>query len=298
MKHGELIAPFLCACVIWCPISQLVSTTSGYNYDTRDLELAQDLANRAATAVDNAQLYAEAQKAISIREDFLSIAAHELKTPVTSLRGFSQLLLRQLDKPAGPDPTRLRTGLETINQQSERLVRLIVRLLDFSKLKGGRLILEPELTDFVPLIERVVEGFRTNTVKHRLTIQAPSALPIYLDPLRIEQVVVNLVDNAIKYSPAGGLVELTLTTLPSNLVQLKVKDQGMGIPLQYRDRIFEPFYQAHERSYAGIGMGLYITRQIVELHNGKIEVEFPSEGGTCFTVTLPADNAGSDKTEN
>lgn len=266
---------------------QLVATTSGYHYGTHDLELVQELANRAAMAIDNARLYAEAQKAISIREDFLSVAANELKTPVTSLRGFAQLLLRQLDKEKEPDSRRLRTGLETINQQSERLVRLILRLLDFSKLQGGRLIIEPEMTDFVSLVERVVAGFRTTTEKHTLTTQTPSSLPICIDPLRMEQVVTNLVDNAIKYSPEGGAVELSLTSLPSHLVQLIVTDQGTGILPQYRERIFEPFYQAHERVYAGIGMGLYITRQIVELHGGTIEVEFPGEGGTRFVVILP-----------
>lgn len=264
------------------------TTESGYHFDEQDLSLAQELARRAAMAVDNARLYAEAQQALTIREDFLSMAAHELKTPVTSLHGFAQLLVRQLDRQKELDPVRLRRALETINQQSERLLHLIVRLLDLSKLEAGRLVLEPEVTNLTPLIERVVEGFSSTIELHSLEIHAPASVMALVDPLRIEQIVTNLVDNAIKYSPEGGIITLTLTQQPArHIIRLSVKDQGIGISQEHRERIFEPFYQAQSRGFAGIGMGLYITRQIIELHNGQIEIEFPDDGGTCFVVTLP-----------
>lgn len=267
---------------------QFASTESRYHYNEQDLELAMELARRAAMAVDNARLYAEAQEAIAVREDFLSMAAHELKTPVTSLRGFAQLLVRQLDRFNEIEPTRLRRGLETINQQSERLLRLIVRLLDLTKLDAGRLVLEPELTDMTPLVERLIDSLRTTTEIHELQFSAPATAPALVDPLRVEQIITNLVDNAIKYSPEGGLIEISLVLLPErHLIKMSVKDQGLGIPVEHRDHIFEPFYQAQARGFAGIGMGLYITRQIVELHGGQIEIEFPAEGGTCFILTLP-----------
>lgn len=275
---------------------QFVATHSSYHYSEQDLELALELARRAAMAVDNSRLYAEAQQAIAIRENFLSMAAHELKTPVTSLRGFAQLLVRRLDLQKELDPARLRQALDTINQQSERLLRLIVRLLDLSKLEAGRLALEPEITDLTTLLELQVEGLRTTTEKHTLIIDAPTEpVMVLVDPLRIEQVVTNLVDNAIKYSPEGGIIELTVMPLPAQQkVQLRVKDQGVGIPLEHREHIFEQFYQAQNRGFAGIGMGLYITRQIIERHGGQIEVEFPAEGGTCFVVVLP-DGTGINK---
>jgi signal transduction histidine kinase len=268
---------------------QFVATQTSRHYTEQDLELAQELAGRAAMAVDNARLYAEAQQAIAIRENFLSMAAHELKTPVTSLRGFAQLLVRRLDLQKELEPARLRQALETINQQSERLLRLIIRLLDLSKLEAGRLELEPEITDLTALLERLVEGLRATTERHTVIMNLPTEpVQALIDPLRIEQAVTNLVDNAIKYSPEGGLIDLTLTPLPAQqLVQLKVKDQGVGIPVEHREHIFEQFYQAQHRGFAGIGMGLYITRQIIELHGGQIEVEYPDEGGTCFVVLLP-----------
>ncbi len=267
---------------------QLVSSESGKHFNERDLELAQELARRAALAVDNARLYSNAQEAISARDEFLSVAAHELKTPVTSLRGFAQLLIRQLDRQGEVDPARLRKGLDTINQQSERLLRLILRLLDISKLEAGRLVLEVEQTDLAPMVERVVEAARNTTQKHLLTVQTPAVLLALVDPLRFEQVVTNLVDNAIKYSPEGGLIALDLSLTPSQWVQLSVKDQGLGVPPEHRERIFQPFYQAHDRGYAGIGMGLYISKEIIELHGGRIEADFPAEGGTCFIVSIPA----------
>jgi PAS domain S-box-containing protein len=269
-------------------VLQFATAESGYHYNEQDLRLAEDLARRAAMAVDNARLYSEAQQAIAVREDFLSMAAHELKTPVTSLRGFAQLLVRQLDRTGEIGPERLRRGLDTINQQSERLFRLIARLLDLSKLDAGKLVLEPEIVNLTPIIERVVDGLSTTTDLHQIEIEAPESVQSLVDPLRFEQVVTNLVDNAIKYSPEGGLIKVSLAHQPEqHNIRLVVKDQGIGIPPVHRDRIFEPFYQAQTKGFAGIGMGLYITRQIIELHGGRIELEFPEEGGTAFIVILP-----------
>jgi signal transduction histidine kinase len=278
---------------------QFVATHTSRHYTEQDLELAQELAGRAAMAVDNARLYAEAQQAIAVRENFLSMAAHELKTPVTSLRGFAQLLVRRLDLQKELEPARLRQALETINQQSERLLHLIVRLLDLSKLEAGRLELEPEITNLTALLERLVEGLRATPERHTVVMNLPAEpVQALVDPLRIEQVVSNLVDNAIKYSPEGGLIDLTLTPLPAQqLVQLRVKDQGVGIPVEHREHIFEQFYQAQHRGFAGIGMGLYITRQIIELHGGQIKVEYPDEGGACFVVLLPDGTAKKTEVE-
>ena len=267
---------------------QLVATDeSGQHYNEQDLKIAQELAQRAATAVDNARLYDEAQQAIAARDKFLSIAAHELKTPVTSMRGFTQLLLRQIDRKKELDPARLRTMIETTEAQAAKLSRLINRLLDLSKVESGKLLLEPEPTDLALLLRQTVEAVQTTTAKHEIKLLAPPTLLVLVDPLRFEQVLVNFLDNAIKYSPEGGLILVTLAASDPHTVSLSIKDQGVGIAPEHRASIFEPFYQAHERGYAGLGVGLYVSRQIVQLHGGQIAVTFPPEGGTCFTITIP-----------
>jgi signal transduction histidine kinase len=230
----------------------------------------------------------EAQTAIENRDVFLSVAAHELKTPLTGLQGYTQLLMRQLTKTGTLDPQRVQQALNALNRQSDKLARLITQLLDITRFDAGKLKLELRPTNLKQLVEQVVVSAQTNAAKHKLVIEALPDIEVRLDPVRFEQVVANLLDNAIKYSPQGGLVKIDVNLLDNAMFCLSVTDQGIGIPLERRDQIFERFYQAHEQNYlSGMGLGLYITRQIVELHGGQIEVEFPPEGGTRFIVKLP-----------
>jgi signal transduction histidine kinase len=229
----------------------------------------------------------ERKRAEEVRDEFLSVAAHELKTPMTSLRGFAQVLMRQMDRDETPDLPRLRQAMRAIDQQSEKLSRLVVQLLDISRLEAGRLVLERKVTDVVGIVEGVLAGARTGAARHLLDLQAPSALLAFVDPLRLEQVITNLVDNAVKYSPSGGPVELDVSKRGA-LLRIAVTDHGIGVPKDRREQIFDRFYQAHtEHRLGGMGLGLYISRQIVELHAGKIEAEFPAAGGTRIVVTLP-----------
>jgi signal transduction histidine kinase len=123
-------------------------------------------------------------------------------------------------------------------------------------------------------------------------LQMPGPVTVDIDPLRIEQVVTNLVDNAIKYSPDGGQIDVELSVESSESVRLAVRDHGIGIPPEHRSRIFSRFYQAHpNQHFGGIGLGLHISRQIIEQHGGKINVEFPPDGSTQFIVILPANKA-------
>ena len=121
-----------------------------------------------------------------------------------------------------------------------------------------------------------------------MIVDAPEPVFALVDPLRIEQVVVNLIENAIKFSPDGGAIEIAVKQLTAATVMLRVQDHGLGIPLERRNHIFDRFYQAHADHYrSGMGLGLYISRQIVEQHGGSITAEFPAEGGSIFVVTLP-----------
>lgn len=266
----------------------LACSEPGSRYGEADQAWAEDLARRCAVAIDNARLYREAHDAIRARDEFLSVAAHELRTPITGLQGFAQLTLRQLRRQEQPDPDRLRQGLEVINEQAGKLSRLVSLLLDISRIEGGQLRLEPERTDVTALVDRAVATARATTARHTIAHRGPSELWATVDRLRLEQVLANLLDNAIKYSPDGGPIELELSST-AGAVRIAVTDRGLGIPPEQRARIFERFHQAHaDRNLAGLGLGLFVTREIVHLHGGRIEAEFPDEGGARFVVTLPA----------
>jgi PAS domain S-box-containing protein len=264
------------------------------HYTSDDLRLLEELARRATIAIENAQLYHDAEQArnkaetaVQLRDEFLSVAAHELRTPVTSLRGFAQTLLRQLDHGREIDEPQWRRVLERINSQSIKLATLVGRLLDISRLETGRLILEYETTKIAPLIQAMVDQAQSSTSIHMIDFHPSATVEALIDPLRIEQVISNLLDNAIKYSPDGGAIEVKLASIGETHFQIQITDHGIGIPMEHRDHIFDRFYQAHQSSsVGGLGLGLHISRQIVELHGGKLEARFPENGGTCIIITL------------
>ncbi|MBA2449971.1 MAG: PAS domain S-box protein [Chloroflexi bacterium] len=261
-------------------------------YGPADLALAEDLARRAALAVDNARLYREARDAVRVRDEFLQVAAHELKTPVTSLRGFAQLTMRQLDRDEDLDRERVRHALQRVDQQSTRLSRLVSQLLDVTWLEDGRLALERSPTDVAGLVRGVIAAAQARTSRHTIVVHAPTEVSALVDPLRLEQVVTNLLDNAIKFSPNGGPIDVEVTTdtegLPIETVRLTVTDAGIGIKPEQRERIFERFSRprADDRT-AGMGLGLYLSRQVVDLHGGQIRAESPAGGGARLVVDLP-----------
>jgi PAS domain S-box-containing protein len=277
-------------------LSLITTSDSERRYTQADVALAEDLARRAALAVENAQLYAQAQTAIRTaedavraREEFLSVAAHELKTPVTSLRGFAQLTLRALEQDRELDRDRLRHALMVVNQQSDKLRRLVAQLLDISRIQSGRLQLEIQEMDLGQLVSEVVLGMQHQSQYHTLNVDLPFRQQVRIDPLRLEQVLTNLLDNAIKYSPQGGPIDIELLSPDPEHVSVAIRDRGPGIKPEYRAHIFERFYQAGAEAEhaAGMGLGLYISREIVELHNGTIEAQFPDDGGARFVITLP-----------
>jgi len=231
---------------------------------------------------------ADAEAALRVREEFLSIASHELRTPITVLGAQAQLSLRHLARYGELDPERLALALHRIGSQADKLGRLVGQLLDVSRLDGGKLQLELQTTDLVHMVEQVVAAARSVSDKHAISLTAPATIECEIDELRLEQVMTNLIDNAIKYSPEGGAVDVVISQPSLHSVELSVRDYGLGIPGDKRGRIFERFYQAHDVSYrSGMGLGLYVSRQIVELHGGEICAEFPDDGGTRMVVRLP-----------
>ena len=230
----------------------------------------------------------EAEAASRLRDEFLSIAAHELRTPIAGLMGRAQLLLRQLRRDGRLEPERAARGLEGIAGQADKLSRLLNHLLDVSRLDACKLTLERQPTDLAALLQQVVADARVANDLHSITLAVPGPVAAQVDPLRLEQVLANLLDNAIKFSPDGSPIEVVLSQPDGAAVELSVRDRGIGIPPEKRDRMFERFCQAHaDGPNLGLGLGLYISRQIVELHGGEIGAEFPPDGGTRFVVRLP-----------
>lgn len=255
-------------------------------YDDDDVTLAEDLAQRAALALENQRLYRVSTEAVALRDEFLSVASHELRTPVTSMQLAVQSALSIGE--AAP-PGFLRHALESAERQTRRLGRLVDALLDVSRIQAGRLELQREPMDLSELVREVAalvaeDARRAGCALTVTTSQEP--LVGRWDRPRLEQVVVNLLSNAIKYG-AGAPIEL-MASQQDGRAQLAVCDHGIGMAPSERGRIFERFERAvSSRHYGGLGLGLYIVRRIVDAHGGQIHVESAPSHGARFTVELP-----------
>ncbi|HEV2125993.1 MAG TPA: PAS domain-containing sensor histidine kinase [Chloroflexota bacterium] len=249
-------------------------------------------AERAASLAQEQAARAEAEAALRIREEFLSVAAHELKTPLTTLLGSVQGVRRLADQ-GKMDSDRARRVLATAERQASRLARLVTQLFDVSQLESGKLVLDRQVVDLGQLVREAVEDARVAAPRRQLVLRSPrtSRVEAAVDPLRMEQVVRNLLDNAVKYSPDDQKIDVAVAQPSPEVVRISVRDRGIGIPPEHRARVFERLYQAHsgrEAGYrSGMGIGLYVAREIVELHGGRIQTESPRGGGTRFVVTLP-----------
>ena len=263
-----------------------VAAESGRRYGAAHLALACDLAERAALAADNARLYREAQAAIGARERFFAVAAHELRSPVTTIRGFAELLVGRL--PPGPAAQAARRIVEA----STRLTALTDDLLDLTAIRLDQLPLRPIPFDLAALVREVAQRYREQPgTGHRVrAVVEPAPCPVVADRDRLEQVLGNLVDNAIKYGPAGGEIVLTLRTEGEGVL-VAVRDEGRGLPPDATEVMFAPFERlgtAAGRALPGLGLGLAICRGIVERHGGRIWAEGAgTEGGTTVRVWLP-----------
>jgi PAS domain S-box-containing protein len=266
----------------------------GFAKVTRDLtERKRAEEHRVQLALERAAR-AEAEAAVRLRDEFLSVASHELKTPLTPLQLQVQLLLRSLANGgvASLPPDRLRAMLESIEHQSKRFASLVEGLLDISRVAAGRLELEPEEVELAELARGVAARFEAELARagSRLTLALEGPVVGRWDRLRLEQVFTNLLSNAAKYG-AGRPVEVRVEG-DGAVARLAVRDHGIGIAPEDQGRIFGRFERAAPaRHYPGLGMGLYITRQIVEAHGGSVRVASAPGAGSTFTVELPRGGA-------
>ncbi len=229
-----------------------------------------------------AELYVEAREAVQLRDEFLTVAAHELRTPLTSLKLQSQSQLRR----AGDEASRV------MLRQVERLCRLVDQLLDVSRISSGKLQIQVEPSDLQALAVDVAGRLAGEAAANgcSIVVKADSPMPFECDPMRMDQVITNLISNAIKYG-RGKPVEVTLTR-DESVLRLAVRDHGIGVQPDDQARIFERFERAVSvREYGGLGLGLYISRQIVQAHRGVILVSSEPGSGATFTVELPGEQA-------
>jgi PAS domain S-box-containing protein len=267
---------------------------NGRRFDTNDLAMAEELGRRVGLAIDNAQLYAEteaalaeARAALETRAQFLSVASHELRTPLTSLKGYLELMQRRLRQQTLDE--RLVSGLDTAVRQVDRLTRLVGEMLDVSRLASGRFAIGAERVDVVALVARAIEGEAAFEPGRQVKVTGPIG-PLYVrgDLERLDQVLVNLLQNARKYSPSDRPVTILIDE-SSDGVSITVRDEGIGVPPEERERIFEPFHRGGniDPAVAGLGLGLYIAAEIVRAHGGVLDVESLPGAGSSFRLVLP-----------
>jgi PAS domain S-box-containing protein len=227
------------------------------------------------------------------QDEFIEIAAHELRTPLAVLKGVVSTLLVQTAQGHGPRLADWQyETLQELEQATDRLSKLAEDLLDISYLQAGQLFLRRRPTNLVTLAQSVVDQIQPTTTQHHIEIHTEhSLLEAYIDPKRIEQVLTNLIMNAIKYSPQGGPVIVTLSANEAtHMVNFHVQDAGMGIPKHQQAQIFGRFVRANNARAAGIsgtGLGLYLCRMLVEQHGGQLWFESTESEGTTFFLTLP-----------
>jgi PAS domain S-box-containing protein len=246
-------------------------------------KVTRDLTERRRAELERVEL-AKAEEAIRLRDEFLSLAAHELRTPVTVL----QLQLDTLNNRVDESGQRMATRLERANRSSERLANLVESLLDISRIATGRFALEIKEFDLVGSIARVVDGLRPSAEKAGcdLTLDAQESVLGAWDQLRVEQALTNLLTNAIKFG-AGKPIAVSARRHGGEVV-VEVRDHGPGIPATELARLFRRFERAASiRNYGGLGLGLYFIRTIVDAHGGSVTAQNMHDGGVRFQITLP-----------
>jgi PAS domain S-box-containing protein len=277
----------------------LLAAESGRRFTAADLRLAEDLARRVAAAIDNARLYESEQQARRnadaanrAKDDFLATISHELRTPLNAMLGWTRIV-----RSGALDRNKYERALETIERNAVTQAQLIEDLLDVSRIISGKLRLDFEPIQLARLVDQAVDTLRPTSEAKQLRVQCAieqTPIPLWGDPNRLQQVVWNLISNAIKFTPEQGNIRLELRH-NKDTVSLTVSDSGAGIKPELLPYVFDRFRQADgatTRAFGGLGLGLAISRHIVELHGGRITASSQGEGtGATFCVVLPLANA-------
>lgn len=261
----------------------------GKNYTKADLDLGQELGRRVALALENSKLYLFSQRAIEVRNDFLSIASHELNTPITSVKLQLQMVNRTLtNKKDEPFPLeRFKKSVDTSIKQVDRLIHLVQVLLDVSRIQSGQFNFVFDRVNVSDMVNEVLDRHKEllQSYSCNLSVENNDDISVIWDKTRMEQVITNLINNAVKYAP--GKIEVAVHE-DINSVKISVKDYGRGIPNDKIPLIFDRFERGNSpESVSGLGLGLYIVKQIIEGHHGKIEIESKINEGSCFAVIVP-----------
>ena len=266
----------------------MLAETPNAAFTTDDETVLTQLAQMASVAVQNARLYREAQDANRAKDDFLATLAHELRTPMTGILGWVQML-----KIDGVEQRDVDAAIEMIESSTRVQARLVEDLLDVSRIIAGKLRVDLAPVELRPVVEAVVEMFQTRAEERHITLEGDveeRPLSVYGDETRLHQVIWNLLSNAIKFTPEGGRVTVELRCSESKAI-LRVSDTGLGISSEFLPHVFERFRQFDNstvRQQAGLGLGLAIVRHLVTLHGGHVAVTSDGIGkGSTFTITLP-----------
>lgn len=274
-----------------------LATVDPEGFDHLDRELANELAARIGSTIDSARLFADASAAVRARDQFLSIAAHELRTPVSGVKGYAQLLLRA-GRRGDIDPERLRRSLEAIVDATDRLQVLTDDLLDVSRIRSGRLPLRTRRMEFNEMIQDVVLRYvQTFRMTHRLALTvADESCWVNIDIERMQQVVMSLIENAVKHSSEDDPIVIRIVR-DGPRIAFEISDGGIGVSPEYIDQLFRPFARAPnaiDRNIPGLGLGLYIIRGIIARHGGKIWADSMGDGEGArfgFSLTCQSDPA-------
>jgi signal transduction histidine kinase len=261
---------------------------SGRRHHPSDLVLGEEVARRAAFALENARLYEEAQQAIRVREQILAIVSHDLGNPLGAILVGTRMLSKSL--PPENKSERLREGIERIRRSAERMRRLTEDLLDFASIQAGRLAIKRKACDPASILAETVASFNAIAQEKGLHIESDAEAnlpPVYCDRDRIVQVLSNVVGNAVKVTPAGLDIVLRAEARGHEVV-FAVSDTGPGIPEEQLQHIFERYWRGSEPEYKGTGLGLAIAKGIVDAHGGRIWAESRPGHGATFFFTIPA----------
>ncbi|MCY1039776.1 ATP-binding protein [Corallococcus sp. bb12-1] len=263
----------------------LIYKEQGASFSVRELEMWSAAASQLAVAVENARLLREAQAALRVREEFMSIASHELKTPLTPLKLSLYTMERRI---AAGQPVELASVLKS-KRQVDRLAGLVEDLLDASRLELGRLALDSAPLEVGQLVAEVVDHFR-HAFERPFSVEVPpDGVWMLGDRDRLEQVLVNLLENAHKYSPAGAPIAVRVERT-AEAARIQVQDHGIGIPGADQGQVFQRFYRARNvshRNFGGLGLGLFISHSIVKMHGGSLALSSREGDGSTFTLDLP-----------